>query len=352
MSLLRLATIEACVCFLLACAGEKPAGDANYFLASVDTIIQPGNEVLLRPTELTLDDHGLLYIADAGANSILVFDSGGTFRIRIGKEGAGPGELQAPRSLQADGDSLRLLDAGNARFTVFTLAGQFVRTQLAPGSALTGAVALSADGAAVISLGGKDSALAQRMDPSGELGSRFGVPLAPVPSYWDFSAIKQEIRDGRVPAVMRNLTLPVMAPHGPTWLCLSAEGIIERYSTTDSLVWRTALDEPEFLAIRDEFFQRNRADSSANRLYSLSLFAGAQALGNEVWVLVRQPTSQGTLILIVDRAGNVRARLRAPDTHGIRGFVVDQPRRLLYLLAYDDAAVLRITLPASAVGAT
>lgn len=226
MSLLRLATIEACACFLLACVGDKPAGETNYLLASVDTIIPPGNEVLLRPTELALDDHGLLYIADAGANSILVFDSAGTLRTSIGHEGAGPGELQAPRSLQAGGDSLRLLDAGNARFAVFTLAGQFVRTQLAPGIALTGAVALSPDGAAVIGLGGKDSALAQGMSPDGELGSRFGVPLAPVSGYWDFSAIKQEIRDGRVPAVMRNLTLPVMAQHGPTWLCLSAEGII------------------------------------------------------------------------------------------------------------------------------
>lgn len=327
-------------------------GGVDHEIGIVDTLLGPENTTLSKPAELALDDHGLLYVVDLGVNSIVVVDSLGTVRTRIGKEGSGPGELRTPRALQAGGDTLRLLDGGNGRFAVFTVGGGFIRSSVAPGSVLSGAVTIGADGAAVVGLGGRDSAMAQRLSPSGDPGSRLGRPVAPVSPVWNFAAIKQQIRDGHVPAELRNLTLPVLGPDGTVWLCLSAEGVIERYSGRDSLLWRIELREPEFSAIRDDFFRRNRAEPAANRLFSLSLFVAGQAVGQDLWLLLRQTSPAPTLLLVLDGAGRVRARVRVPRAQGIRGFAVDREHHLLYLLAYDDAALLRLRLPAAVFGAT
>ena len=332
----------------MACARPVPHGDIT--IARTDTLVAPNSSVLIRPAELALDDNGLVYIADLGVNSVVVVDSLGALRASIGSEGAGPGELASPRALQPGRDTLRLLDSGNGRFELFTLSGQFIRTTPAPASTLIGPVAIGPDGAAVVGLGGQDNALAQRVLASGEVSSRFGTPIVPVPEVWDFTAIKQEIREGRVPGQLRNHTFPVLGPNGRVWLCLSAEGVIERYSARDSLVWRVQLDEPDFAAIREDFFHRNRADSAGNRLYSLSLFVGGQSVGEDLWLLVRQPASAETLFLILAPSGAVRARIRLPGTEGIRGFAVDPVRRFLYLLAYDDAALLRTSIPEGVLG--
>ncbi len=65
----------------------------------------------LNPT-LTVDDKGMIYVGDAKANEIRVFDAKGKFVKTIAKAGAGPGEMQAVAHIQflADG-SLAVFEA-------------------------------------------------------------------------------------------------------------------------------------------------------------------------------------------------------------------------------------------------
>jgi hypothetical protein len=311
-----------------------------------DTIVPAGNTILDYPTELTVDEHGLVFVTDAGRNAVVVLDSNGSVLRQIGRAGSGPGEFQAPRSLTVAHDTLRLFDGGNGRVAVFTTAGSPVRSSTAPPMAMAGAVAFDALGAGVVSQNGRDSTLARRFDASGTGGSRLGQPVTAVPQVWHFSAIKQQIRDGVVPAELRNAVLPVVSSGGAVWLLFQAEGTAERYSPSDSLEWHIGFTEPEFASIRADFFLRNRADSAANRFYQLAYFTSGLVVGTDLWILLRSPAGAPTLLLVLGSDGRVRHRLRLPTAVGVGGFGLSPDRRVLYLLAYDDAAVLRARLPA------
>ena len=78
-------------------------------------------------------------------------------------------------------------------------------------------------------------ALAAYHDPSGNQLGTLGVPLAPVSLIQSPSATKQEIIDGRGPALFRNSVLPVFAPNGDMWLILTGEGQLQRFDSTGVL---------------------------------------------------------------------------------------------------------------------
>lgn len=329
-----------------ACDSQSGAVPSEVRIVAVDTLITAESEMLARPTEIATND-GDVYVLDAGDASVYVFDRSGTKLRSIGREGSGPGELKAPRSLRIARDTIRVLDAGNGRIQTFTTAGTPIGTTAMPGDATSGAVAFAADGSALVALNGSDSALAQRYTASGTAGSRLGVPVAPPSAVWDFVAIKEEIRQGAVPAVLRNIVHPVLADDGSCWLLLQAEGRVQHYAPSDTMLWDVGFDLPEFTAIRQEFVDRNLADDAPFRFASLSYFVQGQVVGSDLWILVRQPEAEPSLVLIVDEDGSLKQRIMFPTAPGVRGFALDAERRLVYLLVRQDAAVLRARLPDS-----
>jgi hypothetical protein len=69
---------------------------------------------------ITADPAGRIFIADAGNNTILVFDSTGAHRYNIGRKGSGPGELSGPCCLALDRvGRLWVRDAFNGRYNVY-----------------------------------------------------------------------------------------------------------------------------------------------------------------------------------------------------------------------------------------
>lgn len=195
---------------------------------------------------------------------------------------------------------------------------------------------------------GEDSALAQRFDAQGRPGARLGRPVVPVASAWDLPSIKKQIWDGKVPAEIRNLVLPVPLADGSLWLLLQAEGHALRYGHRDSLEFRIDFSEPEFGQIRADFFARNRADSAADRFHQLAYFTTAREIDTDLWCLLRLPSDANlTTLLVVRRDGRLLRRIRVPRTTGVRGFALSPDRRTLYLLAYEDAAILRVRMPSA-----
>jgi hypothetical protein len=326
------------------CSGATTP-QSDYTLTAVDTLVPATSDLLGRPTELAVDERGLLYVLDAAAPAVVVLDSAGAQVRRIGSAGGGPGEFGFPRSLAVASDTVRLVDGANGRIVVFTTAGRFVRTTPAPPRALSGAVSFDRVGASLIASNGRDGVLASRFDPAGRQTGQLGRPVVPVPEVWDFAAIKRQIYAGEVPAEIRSLTLPVLGDDGAAWLILHAEALIEHYGPDNLLRWATSLAEPELAAIRDEFFATNRSDSAGNRFTVLSYVSAAQPAREGLWVLVRQPPLSPTLLVLLGPDGSVLRRVRIPQASGVRGFAMVPEQRLLYLLAFDDAAVLRARLP-------
>lgn len=82
-----------------------------------------------RVSDVASGPDGEIYVADVLAHQVLVLDTLGRVRRRIGGRGSGPGEFQGLLFLDVDpADSLRVYDAKLGRVTVFGPGGEAVRT--------------------------------------------------------------------------------------------------------------------------------------------------------------------------------------------------------------------------------
>ena len=338
--------VTAGVAAFMACDGPPPDETSEVVVENLDTLVSVESQVLARPTELVTDEHGVVYVLDAGDASVHLFDTSGVRFRTIGREGSGPGELRAPRSLQVVGDTIRVLDAGNGRVQVFTVHGTASRTSPMPPSARLGGLAFAADGSMLVAVNGTDSALAQRFSSSGQAGPLIGTPITP-PSRWNDDVFREEIRRGEVPAALRNIVRPVLAADGAAWILLQTEGRVQHYTPSDSMRWDRLMRAPEFAAARRDFFERNQADASQFSFAPLTYFAQGLAQAGDLWVLLHQRGTEPTIILVLDPQGVVRWRVRFLRARGIRHFAVDRRRGFAYLLAYDDATLLRARLPSA-----
>ena len=329
---------------LEACGGTESLPEMDVSLRVRDTVVSQADTVLAQPSAVTLDEAGRIYLTDWTSSRLAVLDTDGTFLRTIGREGAGPGEFRSPTTVLPLHGRVRVVDSRNGRQQLLSDTGTFIESTPLPPGAMSGNVSLREDGGMLVGLNGADSALARRYAPDGAPEADLGRPVAPGADVWDFGEIKREIREGRVPGVLRNLTIPILAPDGSAWLGLMAEGIVERYSPEDSLLWQVTLTEPEFDTIRTEFFEVNNSDSNPARLHSLRFFTEAIPVGGDLWLLVRRQ-EKSALILVLGPDGSIRHRVSIPDAIGINDFALDAPRRRLYLLAWADATLLRVNLP-------
>jgi hypothetical protein len=78
-----------------------------------------------RIRSVVLDSESNIFVADALGRRVVTFDSTGAYVRTIGRPGAGPGEFEQPYSLGWLGDTLLVLDPGNARIGKFSKTGQW-----------------------------------------------------------------------------------------------------------------------------------------------------------------------------------------------------------------------------------
>lgn len=80
---------------------------------------------LNRPKGVGVDSEGHVYIADSSFNNFQIFDTDGRLLLFVGGGGSGPGEFWLPAGLNVDArDRIYVADQGNARVQVF----QYVRS--------------------------------------------------------------------------------------------------------------------------------------------------------------------------------------------------------------------------------
>lgn len=87
-------------------------GDEDYILASI--------------FDIKVDKSGNIYICDFKDNDIKVFTGDGIFLRRIGREGAGPGDLFGPSKIALSNNNyIYVYQTGNRRMSVFSLDGKY-----------------------------------------------------------------------------------------------------------------------------------------------------------------------------------------------------------------------------------
>jgi hypothetical protein len=100
-------------------------------LGSIDS---EGPEMFGEVRGVQLDALGRLYVLDAQAKEVRVFDAAGKHVRTFGRQGGGPGEFEEPAALLWGPDeNLWVVDQRNSRFSVFDTAGTYLTSHPRPG---------------------------------------------------------------------------------------------------------------------------------------------------------------------------------------------------------------------------
>ncbi|MET0397993.1 MAG: hypothetical protein ABW277_14425 [Longimicrobiaceae bacterium] len=335
LAALLLATLAAC---------RDTGGPPAVVIARADTVVTQASELLGVPTDLAVDHAGRLYVVDQGMSRIVRVEPGRGFAL-LGRAGQGPGEFSMPQGLSVADDTLRVDDRGNQRVVVLDGAGKPARSYSVP-PRLPGVMAFGPGGdAAVATLGFTPAGLAQRIDSRGRPVQTFGRLVAPHVGFWNFTAMKAEVRRGRVPTALRNNAIPVLGEDGGAWLVLAAEGEVQRFDAAGRRRWARPVTTPEVDRVRDRFFALNRAENDPAEFYMLQFFSDAVAVGDMLWVLVATAEDEPAAVVVVDGRGAVQHRYVVPALPGATALAVDAARRQLYLTSPASAMVVRVALP-------
>lgn len=102
-------------------------GSANAQPFSIEKVraipLQLGDEFVGLISDLIQDTDGRYYLTDWQQHSVWICDSEGKLIRRVGREGAGPGELQHPTGTAVFEDKVIVLDTGNGRVMIFKKDG-------------------------------------------------------------------------------------------------------------------------------------------------------------------------------------------------------------------------------------
>ena len=121
-------SFTAAMALLCSCAGDSADGASatTVAIAAVDLEIGmldgPEEYTFGRISGLALDESDRIFVADAMADEIRVFDAAGEFQFTIGRSGSGPGELSGACCITID-DTGRLWvrDGGNRRYNAYAV---------------------------------------------------------------------------------------------------------------------------------------------------------------------------------------------------------------------------------------
>ena len=112
-------------CLILASAG--PSIGQTYTVENVrDIPLLLDDDIVVGISDMVMDADGRFFLADDRQHTIWVAESSGTISRRLGREGAGPGELMRPGSVAVFEDKAVVLDTGNNRVSIFSKDGTYL----------------------------------------------------------------------------------------------------------------------------------------------------------------------------------------------------------------------------------
>lgn len=110
---------------------RKPMYDEGVFLLEEeltigDKEIESGYDFEVITT-IRADDNGNIYVLDAKAQQVKVFDESGKYLRNIGRKGQGPGEFSLPSGLHIISKNEIMVSSITRRLSFFSLSGKFLR---------------------------------------------------------------------------------------------------------------------------------------------------------------------------------------------------------------------------------
>ena len=328
------------------CGTERQESNEAVSLTVPDTLVSTDSELIGGVQELSVAPDGDLHVADIRFKHVLVVAPDGAVRRTIGKAGEGPGEFVMPTVVQAESDSVRVFDPRTSRMQVFDREGSFGRSIQIEIPGIGSRLDFREDGSMAASTDGAGGSMVIVADAAGNRVTSFGNPIVPPTSFFDFTAIKAEIRDGRLPDAFRNTARVAAATDGSVYLVFHSDPQVRRYDGQGTLLWTTTLNEPVLASARERFFQKNREEQNPSAIHSLQYVTDAEVVNGDLWLLLNtQDATDGLLLVLSAEDGAVRRRITFAGLPNTGPFAVDAERRRLYMAPRDDASIVVFELP-------
>jgi hypothetical protein len=334
-------TLPVIVVVMVAAAAAAQAQDV-VVTGTPTTVITTASGLIGQVSDLLVAADGRVYAADGQANLIHVVDAAGHVLDPIGREGQGPGELLRPTGLAQKGDTLVVVDWLNYRVQYMSLDGEPLRTERiarGPTPPVVGPSGLMVS--PTLGFAG-DTALAIIRGADYSEGPRIGRTAGVTPNPVRISALRDEVRDGRVPVIFLNSADATVSAGDIVWLTVPARGSIEQYDATGRRLSSLQLEDPAFDAVRRKFVDDNAAATGMNA-FDLRHILDTRAVGEDLWVLLGQSMTSPAVLRVVNQNGALGPRYVFPNVSEVDQFAVDVQRRLIYFVRPDTAELLRVS---------
>lgn len=229
----------------------------------------PSEQILANPCDLAISPEGFIYILDSQDNNIKMFKKDGTFVKCIGRQGHGPGEFVRPWTISIIKDKILVTDTGNRRIQVLSGEGNFIRSYKIPVEYGTGLILDSKANLFLNTKGFKRLELISVYDNQGNLVRGFGDLESDSIEYYDFTLIKKQIKEGKIPDSFRNDLLLINDQSGDLFAVHRALNKLKKFSSDGKLVKETEIKAEEYKEIYREFLRKNQSEANPSIFWSL-----------------------------------------------------------------------------------
>jgi hypothetical protein len=238
-----------------------------------------GRDAFGRVMDATLDRRGRLLVADDQNHRVVVFGRDGKFVGYVGRQGNGPGELQAPWLVAACAlDSIFVYDNAQARISVFGPDLRYARSFRVPPQWLINGIRFLPDGRLLVAAYGRDEpGTLHVLTRTGQRQRTFG----PRPVRRDLAGFEASLLGGNVDVAGRSIVYSAKSPYevwffdldgqargrctGPRGWTTDPQSVVRTAGAAVSLDWQRFVHSTNVIALGDGLILNQVLDPGNDR---------------------------------------------------------------------------------------
>jgi len=330
--------------YLPAFVEEKPFAKELNLLNKFGGLDVPSEQILANPCDIAISSEGFIYVLDSEDNNLKMFKRDGTFSKCIGRKGQGPGEFVRPWAISIIEDKFWVVDAGNGRVQVFSKDGIYLRSYKVPVKYGAG-LAFDEKGSIYLNTKGfRSSKLISAHDNQGNLLKEFGNLESDLIEYNDFTLIKKQIKEGKIPDSFKNDILLITDRIGNLFAVHRALNKFKKFSPKGKLLFEEEIEADEYKNIYNSFIQKNASEESPSMFWALCYVNDLAIDKNgNLYILLNEPSRM--IIYVYSSEGIFLGKLLGVEDSIFRIAISND--NSLYGLSQETHFIYKFKLPDS-----
>lgn len=336
------------ILFLAGCSSEQGPNQPQDFneiprttVDSLQSVFNPQETIISSVSGLDVLSNGNLVILDTNQKKVMLFHPDGEKHDQFGRAGKGPGEFVAPRGIDAQNSSIRILDIGLQRVNEYGLDGTFIQNySIEREASHFGFVALGDSMEYYTVANGRNGKLVGYRNAATDSVGYFGDAIVDnPPPVGDQKAFKNSVSNGDVPEAISN---DIWMDHvnGRLYVFLKNHSRLQKYRDGE-LRWDIHIEHPANEGIFEDFVEDVQSGQSAFGI--LRYIEDIDATGDHVYLLWN---SSPQTVVQVSSDGNIQHVYELPKKkdRNLSSLAMDSDNDWLYLADGNGARVYKLQL--------